>query len=230
MSTVMLGAFLSAENSVESAVACCAFTGIAGELAAKETTAQDVYKRQAQEEEALKDHETPKLRKRLIASVIFLVVLMYFSMGHMMWGWPVPAAMKDNHVAMGLLQMLLTIIVMVINQKFFVSGFTSLLHGAPNMDTLVALGAGASFGYSTYALFAMTGTQVRGDMDAVMGYMHEFYFESAAMILTLITVGKKMCIRDRSQGALSMSADNLREEIERLSRLEYENYLASQKR
>ena len=146
----------------------------------------------AQEEEALKDHETPKLRKRLIASVIFLVVLMYFSMGHMMWGWPVPAAMKDNHVAMGLLQMLLTIIVMVINQKFFVSGFTSLLHGAPNMDTLVALGAGASFGYSTYALFAMTEAQVRGDMDAVMGYMHEFYFESAAMILTLITVGKML--------------------------------------
>ena len=146
----------------------------------------------AEEEEALKDHETPKLRKRLIASVIFLVVLMYFSMGHMMWGWPVPAAMKDNHVAMGLLQMLLTIIIMVINQKFFVSGFTSLLHGAPNMDTLVALGAGASFGYSTYALFAMTGAQVRGDMDAVMGYMHEFYFESAAMILTLITVGKML--------------------------------------
>ena len=145
----------------------------------------------AEEEEALKDHETPKLRKRLIASVIFLVVLMYFSMGHMMWGWPVPAAMKDNHVAMGLLQMLLTIIIMVINQKFFVSGFTSLLHGAPNMDTLVALGAGASFGYSTYALFAMTGAQVRGDMDAVMGYMHEFYFESAAMILTLITVLKE---------------------------------------
>ena len=109
-----------------------------------------------------------------------------------MWGWPVPAAMKDNHVAMGLLQMLLTIIIMVINQKFFVSGFTSLLHGAPNMDTLVALGAGASFGYSTYALFAMTGAQVRGDMDAVMGYMHEFYFESAAMILTLITVGKML--------------------------------------
>ena len=146
----------------------------------------------AEEEEALKDHETPKLLKRLIASVIFLVVLMYFSMGHMMWGWPVPAAMKDNHVAMGLLQMLLTIIIMVINQKFFVSGFTSLLHGAPNMDTLVALGAGASFGYSTYALFAMTGAQVRGDMDAVMGYMHEFYFESAAMILTLITVGKML--------------------------------------
>ena len=159
--------------------------GAAPKGAKKEQTA-------AEEEEALKDHETPKLRKRLIASVIFLVVLMYFSMGHMMWGWPVPAAMKDNHVAMGLLQMLLTIIIMVINQKFFVSGFTSLLHGAPNMDTLVALGAGASFGYSTYALFAMTGAQVRGDMDAVMGYMHEFYFESAAMILTLITVGKML--------------------------------------
>ena len=143
-------------------------------------------------EEALEDHETPALKQRLIASVGFLLVLMYFSMGHMMWGWPVPAAMKDNHVAMGLLQMLLTIIIMVINQKFFVSGFTSLLHGAPNMDTLVALGAGASFGYSTYALFAMTGAQVRGDMDAVMGYMHEFYFESAAMILTLITVGKML--------------------------------------
>ena len=159
--------------------------GAAPKGAKKEQTA-------AEEEEALKDHETPKLRKRLIASVIFLVVLMYFSMGHMMWGWPVPAAMKDNHVAMGMLQMLLTIIIMVINQKFFVSGFTSLLHGAPNMDTLVALGAGASFGYSTYALFAMTGAQVRGDMDAVMGYMHEFYFESAAMILTLITVGKML--------------------------------------
>ena len=159
--------------------------GAAPKGAKKEQTA-------AEEEEALKDHETPKLRKRLTASVIFLVVLMYFSMGHMMWGWPVPAAMKDNHVAMGLLQMLLTIIIMVINQKFFVSGFTSLLHGAPNMDTLVALGAGASFGYSTYALFAMTGAQVRGDMDAVMGYMHEFYFESAAMILTLITVGKML--------------------------------------
>ena len=143
-------------------------------------------------EEALKDHETPVLKRRLWYSVGFLIVLMYFSMGHMMWGWPVPAAMKDNHVAMGMLQMLLTIIIMVINQKFFVSGFTSLLHGAPNMDTLVALGAGASFGYSTYALFAMTGAQVRGDMDAVMGYMHEFYFESAAMILTLITVGKML--------------------------------------
>ena len=174
----------ASDQEIVNAVVAAGY-GAAPKGAKKEQTA-------AEEEEALKDHETPKLRKRLIASVIFLVVLMYFSMGHMMWGWPVPAAMKDNHVAMGLLQMLLTIIIMVINQKFFVSGFTSLLHGAPNMDTLVALGAGASFGYSTYALFAMTGAQVRGDMDAVMGYMHEFYFESAAMILTLITVGKML--------------------------------------
>ena len=174
----------ASDQEIVNAVVAAGY-GAAPKGAKKEQTA-------AEEEEALKDHETPKLRKRLIASVIFLVVLMYFSMGHMMWGWPVPAAMKDNHVAMGMLQMLLTIIIMVINQKFFVSGFTSLLHGAPNMDTLVALGAGASFGYSTYALFAMTGAQVRGDMDAVMGYMHEFYFESAAMILTLITVGKML--------------------------------------
>ena len=174
----------ASDQEIVNAVVAAGY-GAAPKGAKKEQTA-------AEEEEALKDHETPKLRKRLTASVIFLVVLMYFSTGHMMWGWPVPAAMKDNHVAMGLLQMLLTIIIMVINQKFFVSGFTSLLHGAPNMDTLVALGAGASFGYSTYALFAMTGAQVRGDMDAVMGYMHEFYFESAAMILTLITVGKML--------------------------------------
>ena len=146
----------------------------------------------AEAEEALRDHETPILRKRLITSVVFLIVLMYFSMGHMMWGWPLPAVMADNHVAMGLLQMLLTIIIMVINQKFFVSGIRSLLHGSPNMDTLVALGAGASFGYSTYALFAMTDAQMRGNMDEVMSYMHEFYFESAAMILTLITVGKML--------------------------------------
>lgn len=143
-------------------------------------------------EEALKDRETPLLKKRLIASVVFLIVLMYFSMGHMMWGWPLPAVIADNHVAMGLLQLLLTVVIMVINQKFFVSGFKGLIHGAPNMDTLVALGAGASFVYSTYALFAMTDAQVRGDAPAVMGYMHEFYFESAAMILTLITVGKML--------------------------------------
>ena len=140
--------------------------------------------------DALIDRETPKLRKRLIASVIFLIVLMYFSMGHMMWDWPLPSFFVGNHVAMGLLQLLLTIAVMVINQKFFVSGFKGLIHGAPNMDTLVALGSAASFGYSVYVLFAMTDAQVKGDMDAVMSYMHEFYFESAAMILTLITVGK----------------------------------------
>ena len=143
-------------------------------------------------EEALKDKDTPLLKKRLITSLVFLLVLMYFSMGHMMWGWPLPTVLQDNHVAMGLIQMLLTIAIMVINQKFFISGFKSLAHKAPNMDTLVALGATAAFVYSTYALFAMTDAQVRGDMDGVMAYMHEFYFESAAMILTLITVGKML--------------------------------------
>ena len=146
----------------------------------------------AAQEDALADRETPALKRRLIASLGFLIALMYVSMGHMMWGWPLPACLAGNHVAMGLLQMLLTIAVMVINQKFFINGFRSLLHGAPNMDTLVALGAAASFGYSTYALFAMTGAQVRGDAAAVMQYMHEFYFESAAMILALITVGKML--------------------------------------
>lgn len=143
-------------------------------------------------QDALVDRETPKLRNRLIASLIFLVVLMYFSMGHMMWGWPLPEFFNGNHVAMGLLQLLLTVAVMVINQKFFISGFKGLIHGTPNMDTLVALGSAASFGYSVYALFAMTAAQVNGDMDAVMSYMHEFYFESAAMILALITVGKML--------------------------------------
>ena len=143
-------------------------------------------------QDALVDRETPKLRNRLIASLIFLVVLMYFSMGHMMWGWPLPEFFNGNHVAMGLLQLLLTVAVMVINQKFFISGFKGLIHGAPNMDTLVALGSVASFGYSVYALFAMTAAQVNGDMDEVMSYMHEFYFESAAMILALITVGKML--------------------------------------
>jgi len=143
-------------------------------------------------QDALVDRETPNLRNRLIASLIFLVVLMYFSMGHMMWGWPLPEFFNGNHVAMGLLQLLLTVAVMVINQKFFISGFKGLIHGAPNMDTLVALGSAASFGYSVYALFAMTAAQVNGDMDEVMSYMHEFYFESAAMILALITVGKML--------------------------------------
>ena len=144
------------------------------------------------DEEMLKDRETPKLKKRLIASLCFLIPLMYFSMGAMMWGWPVPAILEHNHVAMGLIQLLLTGIVMVINQKFFISGMKGLLHRAPNMDTLVALGAGASFAYSTFALFAMTDAQMRNDMAGVMSWMHEFYFESAAMILTLITVGKML--------------------------------------
>ena len=153
----------------------------------------------AEQEDALADHETPVLKRRLIASLGFLIVLMYFSMGHMMWGWPLPSFFDGNHVAMGLIQMMLTIAVMVINQKFFINGFKSLFHGAPNMDTLVALGATASFGYSTYALFAMTGAQVRGDAAAVMSYMHEFYFESAAMILALITVGKMLEARSKGK-------------------------------
>ena len=153
----------------------------------------------AEQEDTLADHETPVLKRRLIASLGFLIVLMYFSMGHMMWGWPLPSFFDGNHVAMGLIQMLLTIAVMVINQKFFINGFKSLFHGAPNMDTLVALGATASFGYSTYALFAMTGAQVRGDAAAVMSYMHEFYFESAAMILALITVGKMLEARSKGK-------------------------------
>ena len=151
------------------------------------------------EDELLKDRETPLLKRRLIWSLGFLIVLMYFSMGHMMWGWHVPAFFEHNHVAMGLVQLLLAAIIMVINQKFFISGFTSLIHGAPNMDTLVAMGSGASFVYSTYALFAMTDAQLKGDMEAVMGYMHEFYFESAAMILTLITVGKMLEARSKGK-------------------------------
>ncbi|MBC8561444.1 heavy metal translocating P-type ATPase [Jutongia huaianensis] len=143
-------------------------------------------------QDSLKDRETPVLRRRLLSSVIFLLLLMYLSMGHMMWGWPLPSFFEGNHVAMGLAQLLLTVIIMVLNQKFFISGFKSLWHRAPNMDTLVALGSSAAFVYSTYALFAMTDAQVKGDADAVMGYMHEFYFESAAMILTLITVGKML--------------------------------------
>ncbi len=150
-------------------------------------------------EEALKDHDTPILKKRLWTSLGFLVILMYFSMGHMMWGWPAPDFLAHNHVAMGLLQLLLTVAVMVINQKFFISGFKSLWHKAPNMDTLVALGSSAAFGYSTYALFMMTDAQARGDMAAVMDYMHEFYFESAAMILTLITVGKMLEARSKGK-------------------------------
>lgn len=149
--------------------------------------------------DALMDRETPVLKKRLFASLGFLIVLMYFSMGHMMWGWPLPAFFDGNHVAMGLLQLLLAAIIMVINQKFFINGFKGLIHRAPNMDTLVALGSAASFIYSTYALFAMTDAQVKGDMAGVMAYMHEFYFESAAMILTLITVGKMLEARSKGK-------------------------------
>ena len=152
----------------------------------------------AASDDSLKDTQTPLIMKRLIVSVIFTLILMYFSMGHMMWGLPLPSFFDGNHVAMGLVQLLLTVIVMVINQKFFISGFKSLWHKAPNMDTLVALGSSAAFVYSTYALFAMTDAQVKENADAVMGYMHEFYFESAAMILTLITVGKML--ESRSKG------------------------------
>lgn len=157
--------------------------------AKKSTTNSEIY---VDTEETLKDYETPVLRKRLLTSLVFLIILMYFSMGHMMWNWPLPSFMEGNHIMMGLIQMLLTIIIMVINQKFFINGFKSLFKGSPNMDSLVALGASASFLYSTYALFAMTDVQLKGDMDSVMSYMHEFYFESAAMILTLITVGKML--------------------------------------
>ena len=150
-------------------------------------------------EDMLKDRETPVLKRRLFASLGFLIVLMYFSMGHMMWGWPIPAFFEHNHIAQGILQMLLAGIVMVINQKFFINGFKGLLHKAPNMDTLVAMGSAASFIYSTYALFAMTGAQMNGDMEGVMSYMHEFYFESAAMILTLITVGKMLEARSKGK-------------------------------
>ncbi len=153
----------------------------------------------AADEAALEDRETPVLKKRLIASIGFLIVLMYFSMGHMMWDWPLPAFFEGNHVAMGLAQMILAAIVMVINQKFFISGFRGLIHGAPNMDTLVAMGSAASFCWSTYVLFAMTGAQLSGDSEAVMTYMHDFYFESAAMILTLITVGKMLEARSKGK-------------------------------
>ncbi|MGN1433918.1 MAG: heavy metal translocating P-type ATPase, partial [Ruminococcus sp.] len=147
----------------------------------------------------LKDTETPALMKRLIASFVFLVVLMYFSMGHMMWGFPLPQFLENNHIAMGLIQLLLTAAVMVINQKFFISGFKALFNRAPNMDTLVALGSSAAFVYSTYALFAMTNAQLVGDMNGVMTYMNELYFESAAMILTLITVGKMLEARSKGK-------------------------------
>ncbi|MEE1163452.1 MAG: heavy metal translocating P-type ATPase, partial [Lachnospiraceae bacterium] len=162
-------------------------------------TAGSLSARLAAEEDALKDRETPVLKRRLLTSLGFLLVLMYFSMGHMMFGFPLPAFFHDNHIAMGLLQLLLAGIVMVINQKFFISGFKSLFHGAPNMDTLIALGSGAAFVYSTAMLFAMTRAQVDGNTAAVSQYMMEFYFESAAMILTLITVGKMLEARSKGR-------------------------------
>lgn len=171
--------------SEESIIAAVEKTGYGASVAGAE-------KKQSAETDQLKDKDTPVLMHRLIASVGFLVVLMYISMGHMMWGWPLPAFFADNHIAMGLAQLLLCVIIMVINQKFFISGFKGLIHRSPNMDTLVALGSGASFVYSVYALFAMTDAQVKGNAELVMSYMHEFYFESAAMILTLITVGKML--------------------------------------
>lgn len=171
----------------------------AGYGAARKGAAAGSDRAAASGEDMLKDRETPLLKQRLWYSLGFLIVLMYFSMGHMMWGWPAPAFLAHNHVAMGLLQLLLTGIIMVINQKFFISGFRSLLHRAPNMDTLVALGSTAAFVYSTYALFAMTEAQLNGDMESVMAYMHEFYFESAAMILTLITVGKMLEARSKGR-------------------------------
>ncbi len=153
----------------------------------------------AADEAALEDRETPVLKKRLFTSLGFLAVLMYFSMGHTMWGWPLPSFFEGNHIAVGLVQMILAAIVMIINQKFFINGFRGLIHGAPNMDTLVAMGSAASFCWSTYVLFAMTGAQLAGDSEAVMTYMHGFYFESAAMILTLITVGKMLEARSKGK-------------------------------
>ena len=171
----------------------------AGYEAALKRGNKDQTTRLSSDEDALKDRETPVLKKRLITSLGFWIVLMYVSMGHMMWGWPLPPVFHDNHVAMGLLQLLLTVIIMVINQKFFISGFQSLWHRAPNMDALVALGSAAAFVYSTVALFAMTDAQVKGNADAVMTYMHEFYFESAATILALITLGKMLEARSKGK-------------------------------
>ena len=177
----------------QSVIAAVEAAGYGASLKGAETSASSA------DEDALKDRDTPVLKRRLLASLGFLLLLMYISMGHMMWGWPLPGFLAGNHVAMGLAQMLLAIIVMVINQKFFISGFKGLLHRAPNMDTLVALGSGASFVYSTYALFRMTWAQVEGGSEAAMVWMHEFYFESAAMILTLITVGKMLEARSKGK-------------------------------
>ena len=176
--------------SDDTIIAAVQNAGYGASVKGTETAGASIQREAA--EEALEDHDTPVLKKRLFASLGFLIILMYFSMGHMMWGWPLPHFYDNNHLAMGLTQLLLTVIIMVINQKFFISGFKSLWHRAPNMDTLVALGSSAAFLYSTFALFEMTAAQAAGDDAAVMHYMMEFYFESAAMILTLITVGKML--------------------------------------
>ncbi|MGN0333840.1 MAG: heavy metal translocating P-type ATPase [Lachnospiraceae bacterium] len=185
--------------SPEEIIAAVENAGYGASKKKRETLAESNKENQSSEGDVLIDHETPKMKKRLIASLCFLIPMLYVSMGHMMWNWPLPDILSNNHVAMGLIQLLLTTAVMVINQKFFISGFKSMIHRAPNMDALVALGAGASYIYSTYALFAMTDAQMRMDMEGVMKYMHEFYFESAAMILTLITVGKMLEARSKGK-------------------------------
>ena len=185
--------------SAQDIIAAVTNAGYGASLKGKSDTQSKTASPASEYEEALADKETPVLKRRLIASLGFLIVLMYVSMGHMMWGWKMPSWFDGNHVAMGLVQLLLTVIIMVINQKFFISGFKSLWHRSPNMDALVALGATAAFGYSTFALFAMTDAQVKGNADAVMSYMHEFYFESAAMILALITLGKMLEARSKGK-------------------------------
>ena len=168
--------------------------------AGSQSSAREAAARMREQEAALEDKETPKLRRRLIASVCVLLVLMYGSMGHMMWGWPLPAFFEDNHIAMGIAQMILAAVIMMINGKFFTSGFRSLLHLAPNMDTLVAMGSMTSFVWSVIVLFKMTADQLAGDADAVMADMHNFYFESAAMIVTLITIGKMLEAMSKGRG------------------------------
>ena len=190
---------MGVEGTADEAAVIRAVTDAGYGASPKGAAAASPTARQAADEEALKDHETPVLKRRLIASLGFLLLLMYFSMGHMMWGWPIPAWFNGNHVAMGLVQMILSAIVMLINKKFFVSGFKGLVHRAPNMDTLVALGSSASFVWSVYALFRMTDAQVHGGAAAAMAWMDQFYFESAAMILTLITVGKMLEARSKGK-------------------------------
>lgn len=192
---------MGVEGSADSAaiIAAVVDAGYGATLKGAGNSASSGKNMASEYEDMLKDTETPRMKKRLIVSVCLLIPLMYVSMGHMMWGWPLPHFFDGNHVAMGLVQLLFTVAIMVVNQKFFVSGFKSLVRKAPNMDTLVALGATASFVYSLYALFAMTDAQVKGDMAGVMTYMHEFYFESAAMILTLITVGKMLEARSKGK-------------------------------